>query len=146
MTSQEIITGYQNVIDLLFGSLDLENMSKLSDPEQEILVLIYEYNNEIKENNMMKIFSIPTDAKAMDRSDQYMQRLYLVFANGNDISIIQGQFSYGGKEGLYEIMPGDKNESMKGTDIDDFEYDSVKGHLTIEEVNTYITVLSGGNQ
>ena len=91
---------------------------------------------------MKDLFKIPDDAKTIDNSEFYMKRLLIIFKNGNEISIIKGEFSYGGEKGFYEIMPDDVTGNLKGTELDDFEDDSVKGWLTIDDVNKYIEVLN----
>lgn len=61
-----------------------------------------------------------------NRSDSMFKRLRITFKNGYGISIIQGDFSYGGKEGLFEVAPLD----MDG----EIEHEEVEGRLTEEEV------------
>lgn len=90
---------------------------------------------------MKNLFNIPKDSKTTDGTEVYMKRLWIDFKNGNAISIIQGEGSYGGKQGFYEIMPEDKNNCLTGTDLE-LTGDSVKGWLTIEDVNKYIEILS----
>lgn len=68
-----------------------------------------------------------------DLSDSHMHRAYITFNNGHSLSVIQGQYSYGGKDGLFEIMPSDSNL------FDDNDSgDSVCGYLTAERVKYYI--------
>ena len=90
-------------------------------------------------------FIIPENAICFDRSEKSehfsMDRLFIQFQNGNELSIIKGIYSYGGAEGFYEIMPTDKNDCLKNTDLEIID-DSVKGWLSIEEVNQYIAKLN----
>ena len=76
---------------------------------------------------MKDFFEIPEGAILTDKSDPAMKRLHINFKNGNWISIVQGDYSYGGPEGFFEIMPED-NE--------------VVGFLTVEDVNKYIEALN----
>ena len=62
-----------------------------------------------------------------------MQRVRVHFKNGHSLNVIRGEYSYGGDEGLFEIMPSDKafiDEEDSG--------DSVVGYLTAERVQYYI--------
>lgn len=78
-------------------------------------------------------------AKVQDRSDGnlgfYMCRVLVTFNNGHNISIIRGEHSHGGPEGLFEIMPS----TMVGQITEDT--DRVLGHLTAEEVQEYIALM-----
>ena len=76
---------------------------------------------------MKDFFEIPEGAILTDKSDPAMKRLHIKFKNGNCISIIQGEYSYGGPKGFFEIMPED-NE--------------VVGFLNVEDVNKYIRALN----
>jgi hypothetical protein len=103
---------------------------------------------------MKDLFNIPSGAILTDKSDKEvnisgirmpeMKRLRIDFRNGNAISIIRGEYSYGGKEGFFEIMPTDNTGCLKNTKLDVFEHDSVCGWLTIKKVNEYIEALSKG--
>ena len=78
-------------------------------------------------------------AKVRDKGDShlgfYMARILVRFNNGHNISIIRGEHSYGGPEGLFEIMPS----TMVGQIKEDT--DTVIGHLTAEEVQEYIVLV-----
>lgn len=71
--------------------------------------------------------------KIEDLSDSLTKRIRIYFNNGLQLSIIQGETTYGGKFGLFEIAPFDKNGDMNGK-ILNFEYDDVEGFLTKEDV------------
>lgn len=67
-----------------------------------------------------------------DSSNEMMPlRGNVKFKNGHSISIVRGPYSYGGPEGLFEIMPSEA--SVLGEDWGD----TVMGYLTPEEVLTY---------
>lgn len=62
-----------------------------------------------------------------------MQRARIHFKNGHSLSVVRGEYSHGGEDGLFEIMPSDKafiDEEDSG--------DSVVGYLTAERVQHYI--------
>ena len=67
-----------------------------------------------------------------DHSDSFMNRVLVWFKNGENLSIIRGEHSYGGKLGLFEISPSVTQILPKDTS------DTVLGWLTVEEVNEYI--------
>ena len=67
-------------------------------------------------------------ADIKDKSDEWMDRVFINFKNGHSISIIRGEYSYGGRKGLFEIMPSDAG--AVGCRIGD----EVKGYLTADEV------------
>ena len=71
--------------------------------------------------------------KVEDKSSPIMSRLRIYFKNGHELSIIRGEHSYGGEEGLFEIMPDD--ESFFD---DDDDGDVVLGYLTHDRVSYYI--------
>jgi len=62
-----------------------------------------------------------------------MQRARVTFKNGHTLSIIRGPGSFGGDEGLFEIMPDDEYFFE-----DDDKGDQVLGHLTPERLAHYI--------
>ena len=70
-----------------------------------------------------------------DRSDSFMSRVLVTFKNGESISIIRGELSYGGKSGLFEIRPSVTEVLPPDT------HDTVLGWLTVEEVNKYIKLV-----
>lgn len=61
-----------------------------------------------------------------DLSDDLFQRLRVMFKNGYGASIVQGEYSYGGKDGLFEIgvLDGEGNLAYDTPVTDD-----VLGHL-----------------
>ena len=77
-----------------------------------------------------------------DMSDEMMARMRIHFKNGYQLSVIKGEFSYGGPEGLYEIAPfGKGNTGMDGS-ILGIDGDDVRGRLSVEEVRGYILEMS----
>ena len=95
--------------------------------------------NEVKERNDESEFNAllcaDTIASVDNNSDEKvnMQRARVHFKNGHSLSIIRGPYSYGGEEGLFEIMPSE--ESFLD---DEHSGDSVCGYLTAEQVEHYI--------
>ena len=82
---------------------------------------------------MIDIKDLKGIKKVENNSDSLFDRVYVTFDNGLNLSIIRGQYSYGGSEGLFEIMPSDSNvfdEEDKG--------DEVLGWLTEEQVLYYV--------
>ena len=75
--------------------------------------------------------------RVVDHSDHFMNRARIHFTNGESLSVIRGEFSYGGREGLFEIMPSD-SKFIKPEDGSD----EVVGYLTIEQVNEYIKIIA----
>lgn len=69
--------------------------------------------------------------------DLSMSRMRIYFKNGRQLSIIKGEASYGGPQGLYEIM-------IDGLETDGNLYDEtdnadiVLGYLDIKRVKYYI--------
>ena len=79
-------------------------------------------------------------ARIDDNSSGAMKRVRVHFKNGHSLSIIRGEFSFGGDEGLFEIMPSDEDffdEEDSG--------DSVCGYLTPQRVEHYINKIGGIN-
>ena len=77
-----------------------------------------------------------------NNSDEYTDRVRIEFKNGHELSIIRGNYSYGGIDGLFEIAPFDKNGNMNGDLFDDDDQgDSVLGDCTRERVIHYINKL-----
>lgn len=77
-----------------------------------------------------------------DHSNDYASRLRVTFNNGYSLSIIRGDWSYGGESGLFEIAVIDSdnewftrqvNEAMFGEEL----YDDVKGWQTESEVKQW---------
>ena len=62
---------------------------------------------------------------------------------GLQLSVIQTDFSYGGKLGLYEIAVVDPHtETLVDINVDCFENDVVKGFLTEDEVRQHIKIIN----
>lgn len=76
-------------------------------------------------------------ASIEDNSDDFMKRVFITFTNGNTLSIIRGRFSYGGKSGLFEIMPNDPLLFDKKD-----RHNDVLGFLSYEDVNYYINKIA----
>jgi hypothetical protein len=57
------------------------------------------------------------------------------------LSIIKSDFSYGGKQGLYEIGVFDNNGLVELADITS-EGDTVRGHLTETQVDSIIKMMT----
>ena len=64
-----------------------------------------------------------------------VQHMVGPFANGFQVSVIKGPFSYGGPT-LWEIAPMDRGRHFIGQALMDWD-DDVKGHLTLSEVKTW---------
>ena len=74
-----------------------------------------------------------------DKSDPAlrMTRMRIYFKNGRELSIIRGEYSYGGPEGLFEIMPCGNDGDGDLLDEAD-QGDSVCGYLSEERVKYYV--------
>ena len=68
-----------------------------------------------------------------------VQYKYL-FPNGYGASVIRHQYSYGGKEGLWEIAPLDQDGEFIGQSMLGWT-DDVQGHLTNGGVNAILVKL-----
>lgn len=66
-----------------------------------------------------------------DRSDSHMIRALIRFPNGRGASVIQGEYSYGGPQGLYELAVVDENGVL---DYSTPITDDVLGYLTEDDV------------
>lgn len=86
--------------------------------------------NELCKLNYIK----DIEDKSVENEFFKMKRLRLTFKNELGMSIIQGDDSYGGAEGLYEIAIFDKDGGM----MDVFNGDTVQGYLSEEQVLEYI--------
>ena len=71
-----------------------------------------------------------------DLTNELGNRIRLKFQNGYELSIIQGPYTYGGSEGLYEIAIFDETGVFEETILGD----QVKGYLTKEEVMEYYEI------
>ena len=75
-----------------------------------------------------------------DLSDHWIKRVRFIFKNGHQLSVIRGEFSYGGAEELFEIMPI-MGQDFNGKVLDDdgeLLDGEVLGYLTEEKVRYYI--------
>lgn len=82
-------------------------------------------------------FSLIAEVKNL--SDDRVSRLRLVFKNGYQLSIIRGEFSYGGDQGLFEISPFDLEGCMNGGLFDEEDQgDDVLGYCNLEKVKYYV--------
>ena len=81
--------------------------------------------------------------KADDNSDSTTKRLCLTFNNGYMLSIIRGEYSYGGESGLFEIAPmkADGEWAPELFDEED-KGDDVLGWCSVERVSYYINKVS----
>lgn len=78
----------------------------------------------------------------MDNSDPNMKRLRIRFKNGYGLSVIQGEHSYGGDRGLFEIAPVNSEGKLDGSLLDPKDQgDDVLGYCTVEDVHRYIVKL-----
>lgn len=81
--------------------------------------------------------------RAEDRSDFIAKRVWVYFKNGYKLSVIRSSFSYGGRDGLFEIMLSDKS----GLKIGQIDSELLKlmdepvGWLTADEVMVYIKTI-----
>ncbi len=75
-------------------------------------------------------------AKIENKSSSYMARARVYFNNGEELSVIYGDGSYGYEDGLFEIMCNEK--FYDDYDPDDEYQDSVRGNLTVADVQLYI--------
>lgn len=80
--------------------------------------------------NVSALASMPRVVGVTDYSEGQTKRMRVEFANGYTASIIQGPYSYGGEQGLYEIAVLHGDELIYDTPITD----NVLGRLHSEEV------------
>jgi hypothetical protein len=72
-----------------------------------------------------------------------MNRARIKFKNGYQLSVVQGDYSYGGDDNLFEIAPFTKEGSMTDELFDEEDSgDTVLGYCDIEKVNHYILKIS----
>ena len=96
---------------------------------------------------VLKGFDIESNSnikRLSDKSSNDMTRIRVEFKNGLQLSIVQGSWSYGGKEGLFEIGPFNKEGCLDGTLFDGEDWgDDVLGYCTKEKVIHYINKIGG---
>lgn len=83
------------------------------------------------------IFPVDLIVDVTNSSDSYTQRARIFFSNGYQLSIVRGKWTYGGKQGLFEIAAFDRTGEMDG-DLIGIGDNVVKGFVTLEQVNEYI--------
>ena len=71
-----------------------------------------------------------------NKSDGPNRRMRIHFKNGCELSVIRGPTSYGGREGLFEIMADTMDGVCPYDECED--RDDVVGYLTKERVEYYI--------
>lgn len=81
--------------------------------------------------------------RVVDNSDSFMQRARVYFKNGHELSIVIGEYSYGGDKGLFEIMCDPR--FYEDYNPDDEYQDPVRGYLTAEEVQYYIQKIASSS-
>lgn len=85
-------------------------------------------------------------ASVEDNSDSLFRRVAITFKNGLGLSIIQGEYSYGGPQGLFEIAPKNKEGELDGSLFDEEDQgEDVLGHCTVEQLNHYINKIGNIN-
>jgi len=73
------------------------------------------------------------------QEERGMRRARIHFKNGLQLSVIQGDFSYGAGDGLYEVAAFDLDGEMYGELLGEYQQDDdVLGYLTEEEVIFFI--------
>ena len=78
-----------------------------------------------------------------DKSCSLMNRVRVYFKNGISLSVIQGEYSHGGDEGLFEIAIFSPDGEMNGDLFDEYDRgDDVLGYCSAEKVKHYINKLS----
>jgi len=70
-------------------------------------------------------------------SELGLQRVRIHFQNKYSLSIVQGEMTYGGNKGLFEVAPFDKNNTMNGA-ILNIPGDNVIGNLSVQQVQKII--------
>ncbi len=74
-----------------------------------------------------------------DFSDETFNRARVFFKNGLLLSVVFGQYSFGGNEGLFEIAVLDKNGNFKPEYFDgEDQGDQVLGYCDVKKVQYYI--------
>ena len=78
-----------------------------------------------------------------DLSDAITNHIHIKFKNGYSLGVIQGEYTYGGPEGLFEIGLFDQSGSLDGSLLDeDDQGDDVLGHCTLDTVAHYAKKLA----
>lgn len=88
---------------------------------------------------MFKIQEYDFIKEITNNSDGFMPRMGIIFKNGYNLSIIQGEYSYGGNQGLYEIAIFNSKGEFNGNLFDESDQgDDVLGYLEKNRVVYYI--------
>ena len=85
--------------------------------------------------------AIPKKYKFDNCSDEFSERVRIYLSNGYSLSVIRGQYTYGGSEGLFEIALFNKDE-ISYDDPNDTEgvFCDVIGYLTQDEVKKHLEI------
>lgn len=85
----------------------------------------------------------PLIARTIDNSDPYMNRVRVEFTNGYVLSIVRGDYSYGGDDGLFEIALINQQQELDGSLFDEGDrVDDVLGYCDLEKINHYVRKLA----
>jgi|SaaInlStandDraft_4_1057021.scaffolds.fasta_scaffold76887_2 hypothetical protein len=101
----------------------------------EILVAFFD--------SMKNILKRPIIAEIVDKSDDHISRMLIIFTNGYSLSIIHGSGTYSdSQEGLFEIAPYNNDGKMDGSLFDKKDIgDDVLGYCDIEKIKHYVNKL-----
>ena len=95
------------------------------------------FDNIFEELSIVKVLSTVKEVENL--SDELFTRMRILFHNGLGLSIIRGFYSYGGREGLYEISPCNSHGDMDGSYFDDGDSgDDVCGWCDVKKVLYYV--------
>lgn len=83
----------------------------------------------------------PNIDRVEDLSDWLIKRARVHFTNGYQLSIVSGPFSYGGKQGLFEIAIFDPEHNYCPQLFEGYEKGdgNVLGYQTVEDAKHYIS-------
>ena len=85
------------------------------------------------------VTQVNTVSNVKDNSDELFKRMLISFKNGYSLSVIKGEYSYGGSEGFYEIAPKNKSGALDGSLFDDEDKgDDVLGWCDEDRVKYYV--------
>jgi hypothetical protein len=84
------------------------------------------------------------DYQLYDCSNELFKRARLVFKNGYRLSIVIGPFSYGGRDGLFEIAIITPEGNIDDSALDDADQSGsgVLGYCDVNTVRYYISKIS----
>lgn len=87
--------------------------------------------------------SLIDGAEIVDLSDTFADRVRINFPNGLALSVIRGQYTYGGDQGLFEIAAFNVKGEMDGSFFNEEDAgDDVLGYCDEDKVFKYIAKLS----